>query len=181
MKILFFGDADNASSPRVSLPFSIENASVVDRTTLTFQESETMLKDWIPHLKSLVAMRQPYNYQTSMDAVLKDLAGCERTLAAIEISPFELTIVREAKILLEETPFEDWLTIIIDMEHPQARDVVSHLGMRLITQKFVVLAIVKKSQTVHETLEFAENWGCRRWWYQHGPVSLLIYLSGLMG
>ena len=181
MKVLFFGDADNTSAPRVSLPFSRANGSVVDRITLTFQESQAILNDRIVHLRSLVAMRKPYDYHTSMDAVIADLAGCERMLAAIETSPFELTIVRDAKTLLEETAFEDWLVILIDMEHPQAREVIPQLAMRRIPLNFEVLAIVKTSQMAHDNVHLAESYGCRRWWFFEHPVTLLIYLSKLLG
>jgi len=65
----------------------------------------------------------------------------EQISALLEPSPLELTVLRDARPLLESTEFDDSTAFIIDMNQPEAGETIIELRDRLTAEVLPVLAI----------------------------------------
>jgi len=146
------------------------NAKIIKHISVMLKESQLTLKTAIN--------RSPIGYDVK-DEIIQNL---EHMFAVLETDPFHLTVVSDAKTMLEETDFEDWLVIYIDMQHQQARDVIQELARRKISQRFTVIAVIKHESYDKnaDNISFASSWGCVPFWEDIGPEEQLSGLSGLL-
>ncbi len=80
--------------------------------------------------------------------------------AAVAASPFELTVVQDMTVLLEQVDRVDWLAVFIDMRHSQAKYTFHELFARKVTERVAVLGLLQQAlPDRYEQISFIRDHG----------------------
>ena len=177
MKVLLFSDLNETIEP-MSAMFQGSRAKLSAMHKRLIQqhkeEKERERTPWRVILRCLT--RGEANSQFSMSEAA--IERIEQLSAAVESSPFDLTVVRKMTALLEQLDREDWLGIYIDMRHMQAQNAFHELFVRKVTERVRVSSLIRRAlPDSYEQVQFAVEHGGDWQWADYTGEDFLDKMS----